>query len=79
MAAPGFSRAQLALRKSSDPSVQAFPKRMIADHKSLDAKSESLAKRKRQLAWRHFDHSRGDSHRAQAAHRPRVRQGRHGP
>jgi putative membrane protein len=37
---------QLALRKSSDPSVQAFAKRMIADHKSLDAKIESLAKRK---------------------------------
>jgi len=37
---------QLALHKSSDPSVQAFAKRMITDHKSLDAKIESLAKRK---------------------------------
>jgi len=37
---------QLALRKSSDASVQAFAKRMIADHQSLDAQIESLAKRK---------------------------------
>ncbi len=37
---------QLALRKSSDASVQAFAKRMITDHKSLNAKIESLAKRK---------------------------------
>jgi putative membrane protein len=37
---------QLALRTSSDTSVQAFAKRMIADHKSLDARIESLAQRK---------------------------------
>jgi len=37
---------QLALHKSSDPAVQAFAKRMITDHRSLDAKIESLAKRK---------------------------------
>lgn len=37
---------QLALHKSSDPSVQAFAKRMISDHTSLDTKIESLAKRK---------------------------------
>jgi putative membrane protein len=37
---------QIALRKSSDASVQAFAKRMITDHKSLDAQIESLAKRK---------------------------------
>jgi putative membrane protein len=37
---------QLALRTSSDASVQAFAKRMIADHKSLDARIESLAQRK---------------------------------
>ncbi|MCC8404038.1 DUF4142 domain-containing protein [Paraburkholderia sp. MMS20-SJTN17] len=37
---------QLALRTSSDPSVQAFAKRMIADHESLDARIETLAQRK---------------------------------
>lgn len=37
---------QLALRKSSNPAVQAFARRMITDHTSLDTKIESLAKRK---------------------------------
>lgn len=37
---------QLALQKSSDASVQAFAKRMIADHESLDSRIEALAKQK---------------------------------
>jgi putative membrane protein len=41
-----IASCELALRTSSDPSVQAFATRMIADHKSLDARIESLARRK---------------------------------
>ncbi|HEY2025335.1 DUF4142 domain-containing protein [Paraburkholderia sp.] len=37
---------QLALRTSSDTSVQAFAKRMISDHGALDARIESLARKK---------------------------------
>jgi putative membrane protein len=37
---------QMALRTSSDPAVQAFAKRMIADHELLDARIEALAHRK---------------------------------
>ena len=37
---------ELALRTSSNPSVQAFAKRMITDHRTLDARIESLAHRK---------------------------------
>ncbi|APA90062.2 DUF4142 domain-containing protein (plasmid) [Paraburkholderia sprentiae WSM5005] len=37
---------QLALRTSSNTSVQSFAKRMIADHESLDARIERLAQRK---------------------------------
>ncbi len=37
---------KLALRTSSDTSVQAFAKRMIGDHESLDARIERLAQRK---------------------------------
>jgi putative membrane protein len=37
---------QLALRTSSDKSVQAFAKRMIADHESLDTRIQHLAHQK---------------------------------
>lgn len=37
---------QLALRTSSNPSVQQFAKRMIADHEAMDSRIEDLARRK---------------------------------